>query len=115
MSRILQEQIRPQLGLSWGTARHPSCTGIPVVSLEIIDWNLVDLSEWIAILSITGNNPQIDPALLDMENLTGTGNALNDATPGTSRDTVFERTLDRIDGYDPTDTNENMSQGLYGN
>ncbi len=115
MSRILQEQIRPQLGLSWGSPESPNCEGIPVVSLDSVDWNLVDLSEWIAILSITDNNPQINADLLSMENMTGSGNALDDAVPDTPRDDVLERTLDRLDGYDATDTNENMSQGLYGN
>jgi len=115
MSRIIQEQIRPQLGLSWGTAREPNCDGVPIASLENVDWGQVDLSEWMAILSITGNNPQLNPELLDMDQVTGTGNALSGAVPDRDRDDVFERTMNRMEGYDPTDANENMSQGLYGN
>lgn len=114
MSRILQEQIRPQLGMSWGSARNPNCDGIPLEELENVDWEQVDLSEWMAILSITGNNPQLNPELLDIDEMTGAGNALNGAVPEMERKNVYERTMDRMEGYDPTDANENMSQGLYG-
>ena len=114
MSRILQEQIRPQLGMSWGSAKNPNCDGIPIEDLEGVDWNQVDLSEWIGILSITDNNPEIDPSLLEMNNLTGSGNALNDAIEDFEREDVFERTQTRFDEYNPQDVNEEMSQGLYG-
>lgn len=114
MSRILQEQIRPQLGMSWGTARNPNCDGIPIEALERVDWNQVDLSEWIGILTVTDNNPEIDASLLEMDTLTGSGNAMNDAVEEFEREDVLERTKARLDGYNPQDVNEEMSQGLYG-
>src|SRR5699024_6030861 len=50
LSRILQEQIRPQLGISWGDPEDPNCRGLTVVEIGQTDWSKVDLSEWIAIL-----------------------------------------------------------------
>lgn len=114
MSRILQEQIRPQLGMSWGTAEDPDCSGIPINRMDEIDWSAVNLDEWLAILAVTGNDPQLSPELLDMDHLTGAQNSLNDAMPDEQRSNVFDRTQDRFEGYDPQDANENMSQGLYG-
>ena len=57
LSRILQEQIRPQLGRGWGDAEDPDCEGIAVGDLERVDWSRVNLDEWLGILAATGHLP----------------------------------------------------------
>ena len=57
-ARILNQQLRLQ-GLvgDWGTAREPSCDGVTIGDLEAVNWALVDLSEWEAILWEAGLVP----------------------------------------------------------
>jgi len=43
LSRILQEQIRPQLGLGWGSPKNLDCRGITVEELARVDWSRVNL------------------------------------------------------------------------
>lgn len=57
-ARILNEQLREQgIGPDWGTAQEPNCEGITVADLENVDWSLVDLSEWEAIIFEAGLVP----------------------------------------------------------
>ncbi len=49
LSRIIQEQVRPQLGMSWGGAKAPQCEGIPLDRLADIDWTQINLDEWLAL------------------------------------------------------------------
>lgn len=53
-ARIMQEQVRPQLGRSWGSAKHPDCTGITIAELSSVDFSKVDLGEWISLLQVGG-------------------------------------------------------------
>lgn len=46
LSRILQEQGRPQLPLGWGRSRRPICRGLATAEVERLDWSLMDLSEF---------------------------------------------------------------------
>ena len=63
LSRIMNEQIRKQgdrLGEQFngfGTPENPRCEGVPLDKIDRIDWDRVDLSEWLAILQATGNFP----------------------------------------------------------
>jgi len=65
-ARIINEQLRAQgIGPDWGTATEPNCDGIQISELENVDWDLVDLSEWEAILFEAGlvpdpNNPPLN-------------------------------------------------------
>ena len=76
-SRILQEQVRPQLGLTMGDAEDPDCSGIPLQDLAKIDWSKVDLEEWIAMLATNGQLP--DAESITVERLTGTLRAIDSA------------------------------------
>ena len=93
LSRILQEQVRPQLGLTFGTPKSPICTGIPVERMEDVDWDLVNLDEWIALLNISGMYP--NPETLTLDAVTGSGSTLN--LDGTRMNSL-DRTLERLDG-----------------
>lgn len=58
LPRIINEQVRLQgIGPDWGTAKAPNCDGIPISELENVDWSLVDLSEWEAIMFEAGLVP----------------------------------------------------------
>jgi conjugal transfer mating pair stabilization protein TraN len=45
LSRILQEQGRAQLGLGWGSARHPECRGFTVEEFQQLDLGKMDFRE----------------------------------------------------------------------
>jgi len=59
LSRILQQQVRrqPQIGMGWGSPQAPNCGPISTTMLERVDWEQVNLDEWIAILHATGQLP----------------------------------------------------------
>lgn len=45
LSRIVHEQGRKQLGIDWGTPKHPNCRGLTSDELSRIDFSKLDLSE----------------------------------------------------------------------
>lgn len=92
LSRIINEQLRLQgdiLGVEFdgfGTPKNPKCTGVPLDRIHLIDWDRVNLDEWIAILETNGQMPTEDSITLDK--LTGTGSKLDF---GQGRDNTIER------------------------
>ena len=46
LARILHEQGRPQIGLSWGTPENPNCRGFTPAELQSIDFGKIDFSEY---------------------------------------------------------------------
>lgn len=44
--RIIQEQGRPQLGISWGTPQNPDCRGFTPEELQQINFEAIDFSEY---------------------------------------------------------------------
>ena len=109
LPRIIQEQIRPQLGMSWGSAKNPNCSGIPVRDLNRVNWDEVDLSEWTDLLDLTGQMPE-GPNLTP-ENLTGSGSGLGGDIP---RSDAIERTVDRSEGANIGEENEAARQQIWG-
>ena len=109
LSRILNEQIRlvnPELiEGGWGSAEHPNCAGITTDMINLVDWDRVDLSEWIDLLHITGND--ITPQKTTLENLTGTTSPLN-FDKETGRADALERTQDKLTQMD-VDTIRNQA------
>ena len=95
LARILQEQIRPQLGMPYGDIKQPDCSGIPVNRLAEVDWNRVNLDEWLAILKITNRLPTAGNALekLNLDQLTGQGSHFN--IDG-SRTNTLDRNVQRL-------------------
>ncbi|AJY53127.1 conjugal transfer mating pair stabilization protein TraN [Halomonas sp. KO116] len=94
LSRILQEEVRKQSGLSWGSAESPSCGGLPITALESINWDLVNLDEWLGILQSEGL--YMGDGGFDLESLTGTNNHLN----VDDRADAATRTLNRFEDVD---------------
>ena len=135
ISRILQEQMRPQLDMSWGDPEDPSCEGIAVERFAEIDWSRVDLSEWLAILETNGQLPDLDH--LDLESLTGAGSSLarvtgqggttnGDPSPmsfradaaradgtSTGRPDAAVRAVARIEGLDTGALRDRSAEELY--
>ena len=95
LARILNEQIRPQLGRDWGDPKAPDCQGIDVADFSRVDWNQVNLDEWLAILVQTGHFPTLDR--LGIDALTGSGSAL--AVDG-QRANAAQRSTERVEGLD---------------
>ena len=80
LSRILQVQIRQLLKSGWGSAEQPDCSGIPPETLQAVDWNRVDLSEWLALLKLQNKLPELNTETikqLNLETLTGQGSRLD--------------------------------------
>lgn len=98
LGRIIQEQARPQLGRTWGDAENPTCEGISVGDLAKLDWSKIDISEWIGLLQITNNYPNVNSIGLD--NLTGSGSALN--MPGSNRADTLTRNNEIMDKLEVT-------------
>jgi len=46
LSRIIHEQGRQQLNISWGTAKVPNCRALTIEELKKIDFNKIDFSEY---------------------------------------------------------------------
>lgn len=103
-SRIIMEQIyaQPQMGLSWGSAKNPNCTGMAISDLSKVDWDAVDLSEWVAILIDSGVYATTNT--IDIESLTGSGSYL-DYTSDQSRDNVIESVQSTTEDVDADDVN----------
>lgn len=57
LSRIINEQARPQIGRSWGTPQLPQCGGFSPNELAALDWSKINLDEWIALLQLAGLSP----------------------------------------------------------
>ncbi|WP_323705345.1 conjugal transfer mating pair stabilization protein TraN [Thiorhodovibrio frisius] len=97
LARIINQQARAQTGHGWGSAKSPDCSGLSLQELESLDWERIDLSEWLAILAESGQYPTA--ANLDIETLTGTGSELSTGT----RADAAERSVLRADGLDGGD------------
>ena len=110
LSRILQEQIKDQFGgqSGFGTPKNPQCGGIAIEDIEKIDWENVNLDEWLAILQQNGVFP--NPNNLDISSLTGQGSALDH--DGTRKDAV-ERNLERLEGIDLDQQRIDAGESLF--
>ncbi len=98
VARIIQESAREQLGLGWGEVENPSCDGITPDQMAMMDWDKVDLSEWIGMLSMTGRLPTANTVSLD--NLTGEGSRLS-ISASEQRLNAYDRNVERLKDIDP--------------
>lgn len=114
LSRIMNEQIRLQgdiLGEEYngfGSVENPRCDGIPLDRVGEVDWDRIDLSEWIAILERTGNLPNDDTISID--SLTGIGSKMD--TDGTRLNTI-DRTHARLEDIDVDGVREETSKKMF--
>lgn len=102
--------MRPKLGLGWGSAKSANCEGLAASQLNQIDWSQANLDEWIGILSITGNLPEIPS--LDLERLTCSGCTLN--VDG-NRQSAADRAIERLHGMDAQKLRKEAMEEISGN
>lgn len=97
VGRLIQQQGREQLGLDFGEPETPSCDGLTPDQLAQMDWDKIDLSEWIGMLSLTGHLPTA--STISIDHLTGAGSSLGDITDG-QRLNSLDRNMSRLEGFD---------------
>ena len=112
VGRIIQEAARDQLGLGWGQPETPSCDGITPNQMALMDWNRVDLSEWIGMLNIGGRLPTVNT--VSLEHLTGSGSRLQ-TTSGDTRLNTLDRNLQRLENFDVDAVKKNTEQEMTKN
>lgn len=95
LSRIINEQVRTQKGWGFGSPKNPQCDGLTLDQIADVDWDKIDLTEWLGILQETGHYP--DGSDMSMDKLTGSGSILN--VDG-ARLNSQERAEQRMDGID---------------
>jgi conjugal transfer mating pair stabilization protein TraN len=52
LARLIQEQGRSQLGISWGSPQSPACQGLTMAQFLAIDFSQIDFSEFIATVTV---------------------------------------------------------------
>ena len=68
LTRILQEQGRTQIGKSWGSAKHPDCSGFTVAQFAQLDLSKMDFSEVYADFISAAKLPDEAATLTDIQN-----------------------------------------------
>jgi len=109
VGRIIQESAREQLGLGWGEVETPSCEGITPDQMAQMDWNRVDLSEWIGMLSMADRLPTMNT--VSMDHLTGEGSRLQISESETRLNTL-DRNLERFKDFDPDEVKKKAEQEM---
>lgn len=109
LSRIINQQARPQLGISWGTAKNPNCRGLTLHEINRIDWSRIDLGEWMDLLKLTGNLPEDRD--INMQTLTS-GQSPHLQHIDADRPDLRTRTEDRINDIDLNDINRRTDSDL---
>lgn len=60
LSRIINEQGRPQLGRSWGSAKDPDCRGFTAAEFSQMDWSKIDMGEFVTDIMSSVEIPNAD-------------------------------------------------------
>lgn len=60
LSRIIQEQGRPQLGIGWGTPKNPDCRALTQDEMAALDFSKMDFSEFYATAEAQANAAMAD-------------------------------------------------------
>lgn len=130
LSRIIQEQGRRQFrdgtvadgsipapagansSSGFGSAKSPKCGGLTVEQVAALDWENIDLSEWIGMLETEDLMPSIDN--LTMDGMTGSGNVfdVDDGQFVEDRSSVEDRTQSRMNGLPVDDIRQETSGDL---
>lgn len=117
LARILNEQLKPQVGMTFGSPEAPECSGIKVKDLDKVDWSQVNLDEWLAILAQTHHLPTASNAasMLNLDQLTGSGSRLNPQRYGaasSNRQDTLSRSRGRMNDLDvPTVKRQSELEG----
>lgn len=107
IGRIFQEQGRAQLGIGWGDSKNPDCRGLTLEEFGRIDFQKVDLSEWIGSLYSADLLPT--PESVNLDSITGSGSILN--VDG-KRKNSLERFQNGVDSVDVNDLKEKAGASI---
>lgn len=113
LSRILQEQIRAQLGIGWGETKDPNCQGLTIAQIQKVNWDYIDLSEWLAILRTTGNLPSAPTEIKDQYSMEGLTEDVPVLNVNGEREDVLQRNKDRLSPHATLERNEKLRQELW--
>lgn len=102
LGRIIVEQGTKQLGRDQGTAKAPQCDGLTIAEIDKIDWDQMDLSEWVGML--TEHDLFKDDTNVDIDSLTGAGTTLD--IQGGNRLNALDRTLERFKDQNVDETRQ---------
>lgn len=107
LARIIQEQGKAQLGKTFGEGKSPQCDGLTIEEIEQLDWDKMDLGEWVGMLQ--QHDLFHDASTIDLDKLTGAGTTLD--IQGGNRLNALERTFEREKDTDIDNTRLELSRG----
>lgn len=93
--------------MGWGSAKNPSCEGLTVEQVASLDWDSIDLGEWIGMLEQENLMP--NAFNIDTESTTGVGSVFD---ADGARHNAESRTQERIDGIDIDNIREDQSRNM---
>lgn len=108
LSRIMNEQAYPQLGKNFGTVENPVCEGLSPDEIGRLDWDRINLDEWMGILAQTNNLDTVNN--ISMDRLTGSGSALHSSQA--PRMNTLDRTMERLEGIDLDEIKKNAEYSV---
>lgn len=119
LGRIISEQAHTQLGLDYGNVKsNPRCDNLTVERLHQLDWDQINLDEYLDILksaSIIPMDGDSADQLLSANNSTKSLNSKIDELQGTNNaddtDTGIKRIEDQMAGVDPN--NDDLKTCMY--
>jgi conjugal transfer mating pair stabilization protein TraN len=108
-SKIFQVQARPQLGMTFGSPEVPSCEGLPISKIALLDFKKMDFREWINMLKSSrllpinsaAANAMYDKATVTQGKLPGTAannaqDRVNTQTNGTDMDATRQHIMNHL-------------------
>ena len=111
LGRVMQEQIRPQLEMGWGSPKDPNCSGVTLEQLAEVNWDEVDLSEWAELKGRADIAPE-NPSEINEETTTGNKSAEADSTESYRQDAT-ERTLEDTEDVEGENANSTECRNAY--
>lgn len=111
LARIMQEQLRPLLGMTFGTGESPDCSGLGLQQFANADWSQVDLSEWVALLTQANVLPSNTQDAIERYSEEGLS---FDNYANTARPTSSDRVTERMDLADPEASRQQTRDQLWG-
>ena len=96
--------------MGWGSAEQPDCSGVTPEKLQTVDWDRVDLSEWLALLKLQNKLPDLNADTLkqlNLETLTGKGSRLD---LDQQREDSRKRLKARYEGVNASQLNQYQTQ-----
>lgn len=96
LARIILEEGGKQLGRDFGQAKSPQCNGLTLEEIDKIDWDKMNLDEWVGMLQ--EHDLFHGPESINIDKLTGSNVTLD--LQGGDRLNAQERAIERLKGSD---------------